>query len=81
MKVNIEHPKYKIVKKVYESELMNGSIICTFYLLDDGNYLRVQQTPVHAMEGIYSQEEYDNFLEQVKFFNEAVEKGKKKSKK
>lgn len=57
------------VKKVYENTLMNGSIKCTFYLMQDGNYLRVQEYPSVIMEQDCTPEEFEQFLLSVERFN------------
>lgn len=64
----IDFIPFGAVKKVYEETLLNGSLKCTFYLMEDGNYVRVQQSPTMKMEKDYTPEEFEEFLLSVERF-------------
>jgi hypothetical protein len=62
---------------VYRAEMANGNIVCQFTKTAEG-YLREQiLSSGMTMEQDYSEEEYQEFLEQMTRFNRLAAKGKR----
>ncbi len=62
---------------VYRTEMANGNIVCQFTKTEEG-YLREQILSTGlTMEQDYSEEEFQDFLDQMSRFNRLVVRGKR----